>query len=222
MNKQDISVYKRKRNYLEIAKYYDIENNNYQFKPKFIENEDTTSINYKISLIKIKTELDKFNEFIGINIVSNILTKFNPIYNKYIQYAPKNEKTNSVSGENQTKKLSPKKLNKIERKVDSDDDDNSEENLKNDKNPDGAYILKKKYINEELYPIVRNYRNIDSSDILIKKISGDGNCLFRAISYFLHNTENKYYEIRNQIYNEAIKRKSLIPNVEIDTEMGKI
>ena len=222
MNKQDISVYKRKRNYLEIAKYYDIENNNYQFKPKFKENEDTTSINYKISLIKIKTELDKFNEFIGINIVSNILTKFNPIYNKYIQYAPKKEKTNSVSGENQNKKLSPKKLNKIERKVDSDDDDNSEENLKNDKNPDGSYILKKKYINEELYPIVRNYRNIDSSDILIKKISGDGNCLFRAISYFLHNTENKYYEIRNQIYNEAIKRKSLIPNVEIDTEMGKM
>ena len=86
MNKQDISVYKRKRNYLEIAKYLDIENNNHQFKPKFKENEDTTSINYKISLIKIKTELDKFNEFIGINIVSNILTKFNPIYNKYIQY----------------------------------------------------------------------------------------------------------------------------------------
>ena len=65
----------------------------------------------------MKSELDKFNEFIGIYIVINIFKKFNHIYNKYIQYAPKKEKTNSVSGENQNKKLSPKKLNKIERKI---------------------------------------------------------------------------------------------------------
>ena len=77
---------------------------------------------------------------------------------------------------------------------------------KNDKTPDTSYALKKKYI-------VWNYRNIDSSDIIMKKINGDGNYLFRAISYFLHNTENKY--------NEVIKRKTIIPNVEIDTEMGK-
>ena len=92
MNKQDISKYKRKRKYLEKDKYFDIENNNYHFKPKYKENEDSTSINYKISLIINKSELDKFNEFIGINIVINILTKFNPIYNKNIQYAPKKEK----------------------------------------------------------------------------------------------------------------------------------
>ena len=70
---------------------------------------------------------------------------------------------------------------------------------KNDKTPDTSYALKKKYINEELYHIVWNYRNIDSSDIIMKKINGDGNYLFRAISYFLHNTENKYNEIRNQL-----------------------
>jgi hypothetical protein len=92
MNKQDISKYKRKRKYLEKDKYFDIENNNYHFKPKYKENEDSTSINYKISLIINKSELDKFNEFIGINIIINILTKFNPIYNKNIQYAPKKEK----------------------------------------------------------------------------------------------------------------------------------
>jgi hypothetical protein len=63
---------------------------------------------------------------------------------------------------------------------------------KNDKTPDTSYALKKKYI-------VWNYRNIDSSDIIMKKINGDGNYLFRAISYFLHNTENKYNEIRNQL-----------------------
>ena len=45
---------------------------------------------------------------------------------------------------------------------------------------------------------------------------------FRAISYFLHNIDNKSNEIRNQIYNEAIKRKTIIPNIEIDNEIGKM
>ena len=32
-------------------------------------------------------------------------------------------------------------------------------------------------------------------------ITGDGNCFFRSISYFLYNTENQHYNIRLATYN---------------------
>ena len=37
----------------------------------------------------------------------------------------------------------------------------------------------------ELYPIIRNFNNINPLNVEIKSIIGDGNCLFRAIPHFI-------------------------------------
>ena len=51
---------------------------------------------------------------------------------------------------------------------------------------------------------------------------GDGNCLFRAISNFIKGNEYMYNVIRTQIYNEAINRINLIPNITIESERGNM
>ena len=33
------------------------------------------------------------------------------------------------------------------------------------------------------------------------KITGDGNCLFRTVSYYLNKTENNYSKLRTMVYN---------------------
>ena len=78
------------------------------------------------------------------------------------------------------------------------------------------------FINEQLYPIVRNYKNINPNNIEIKQIIGDGNCLFRSISHFIKGNEYMYNSIRTQIYNEAINRINVIPNILIESERGKM
>lgn len=57
------------------------------------------------------------------------------------------------------------------------------------------------FINEQFYPIVRNYKNINPNNIEIKEIIEDGNCLFRAISHFIKGNEYMYNCIRIKIYN---------------------
>ena len=44
-----------------------------------------------------------------------------------------------------------------------------------------------------------NYRNIESINYIIKKIEPDGNCFYRAISYFYRDTEEDYTEFREII-----------------------
>ena len=51
---------------------------------------------------------------------------------------------------------------------------------------------------------------------------GDGNCLFRAFAYFINNDENNHNNIRHDIYQEGQKRKSLIPNIIIETERDQM
>ena len=71
MNKHDNSKYKRKRKNIELEYYmvqYDF------FKPTFKGNEDISSINNNISLIKLKHVLDKFIEYFGINISNSFFS----------------------------------------------------------------------------------------------------------------------------------------------------
>ena len=49
---------------------------------------------------------------------------------------------------------------------------------------------------------------------------GDGNCLFRVISHYIKDNEFMYNSIRTQIYNEAINRIKVIPNIAIESERG--
>ena len=78
------------------------------------------------------------------------------------------------------------------------------------------------FINEQFYPIVRNYKNINPNNIEIKEIIGDGNCLFRAISHFIKGNEYMYNCIRTQIYKEALNRINLIQNITIESERGNM
>ena len=78
------------------------------------------------------------------------------------------------------------------------------------------------FINEQLYPIVRNYKNINPKNLEIKEIIGDENCLFRAISHFIKGNEYMYNCIRTQIYNEAINRINVIPGITVESERGNM
>ena len=225
MDRTNITTYKKKRKYCEIENIDNCRNLSKIFKPIFKYNNEYTSINYNISLIKIKSELENFIDYIGINLVSKILTKYNICYEKYITYAPgkkTHKKYSNNNNDEQKKELINNVLKtQINSRIQNKNNNNNEpeENKNNDINKNN---YKQKYINEELYPTVRNFENIKPSDIIIINIIGDGNCLFRAISYFLNNTEDNHSEIRKQIYNEAIKRKPLIPNIEIETERGRV
>ena len=56
---------------------------------------------------------------------------------------------------------------------------------------------REKYINEEFYHIVRNFRNIDSSDIIIKKIGSDENYLEQMSTFYIIQKINiTKYEIK--------------------------
>ena len=63
------------------------------------------------------------------------------------------------------------------------------------------------YKNQKLYPTVINHRNINRDLVDIINVGDDGNCFYRAISYFLNNNENSYSSIREEIYQEALKNQ---------------
>ena len=77
-------------------------------------------------------------------------------------------------------------------------------------------------INKALYPIVRAYKDINPCNIDLTIITGDGNCLYRAISHFLFGHQLMFNDIRNEIYNTANSRKNLIPDVIIETSNGNM
>jgi hypothetical protein len=81
-----------------------------------------------------------------------------------------------------------------EDKKDHDDNNDSNNNIFTNK----INILKE-FINEQIYPIVLNFKNINPIKIEIKEIIGEGFCLFRAISYFIKGNEYMYNVIRTQI-----------------------
>ena len=63
------------------------------------------------------------------------------------------------------------------------------------------------YKNQKLYPTVINHRRINRDLVDIINVGDDGNCFYRAISYFLNNNENSYSSIREEIYQEALKNQ---------------
>ena len=216
------NIYKRKRRYIDIKQYQEIYNQQTIFKPKLKLDNSIDFLEQKLPLIKIENNKSNNIDNIPIYLVSKLLSKFNYYYQRYIENAP-NKKT---------------KINKsLQQNYNSDKDNNNEINRENEKsiifginttntlnnvnNSINNESANKKYINSELYPIVRNFGNIDPNSIFIKKILGDGNCLFRAISYFLNKTEDMHLNIRQDIYEEAFKRINILPNIEIDTERGR-
>ena len=68
----------------------------------------------------------------------------------------------------------------------------NKENLYNKLNKNKLKI----FINEN-----NEYKNeIDGNTLSIKNIEGDGNCFYRLISYYFHNSENYYNNYRQLIY----------------------
>ena len=63
-----------------------------------------------------------------------------------------------------------------------------------------------KYINEALYPLIKQHHNISPSNVNHIDIIGDRNCLFRSISRFIYVVEDLHERVRNEIYNEALRR----------------
>ena len=60
---------------------------------------------------------------------------------------------------------------------------------------------------EIILDLIKNRRNIPRSLIDFIEITGDGNCLYRATSYYLNQSKEKYKEIRELVYNEAKNNK---------------
>ena len=60
---------------------------------------------------------------------------------------------------------------------------------------------------EIILDLIKNRRNIPRTLVDFIEITGDGICLYRSTSYYLHQSEEKYKEIRELVYNEAKNNK---------------
>jgi len=63
--------------------------------------------------------------------------------------------------------------------------------------------IRNKCINEDLYDIVKKHKEINKDLVDIVNVEKDGNCFYRAISYFLYNNEDAHTNIRQQISQKA-------------------
>ena len=54
-------------------------------------------------------------------------------------------------------------------------------------------------INPKVKEEVENYKTIETANYIIKKIKKDGNCFYRALSYFYRDTEDDHNKFRNLI-----------------------
>ena len=173
------------------------------------------------------TKIYNFEYLIKL-LYAKIFTKYNLYYERYLaNINPTNQKNNNTKSHSSS-------LNNITNPDINNNNNNyikklNSNNNNNSNSPNNHIILntenkynEKYYINSELYPIFRNYKNINPKNIVSYNTIGDGNCLFRAFAYFINKDESKYKEVRNQIYNEGQKRKTVIPNILIDTERGRM
>ena len=60
---------------------------------------------------------------------------------------------------------------------------------------------------EIILDLIKNRRNIPRSLINFIEITGNVNCLYKFTSYYLHQSEEKYKEVRELVYNEAKNNK---------------
>ena len=63
--------------------------------------------------------------------------------------------------------------------------------------------IKNTFINEQLYQRVIEHKEISNDLVDIVTIEKDGNCFYRAISYFLFNLQDAHSKIRNKISEKA-------------------
>ena len=60
---------------------------------------------------------------------------------------------------------------------------------------------------EIILDLIKNRRNIPRSLINFIEITGGINYLYKSTSYYFHQSEEKYKEIRELVYNEAKNNK---------------
>ena len=175
-----------------------------------------------------------FNNDFPIYLFAKIFCKYNLCYEKYLMHhkivpakKEKNNNSNKVSVNSKNNNIDNNNnninnINNINNFINNNSDNtnknNNPHNINNEKNSYSG----NKFVNSEFYPIVKNHKDINPKNIVIKDVIGDGNCLMRAFSQFLYGTEYMYNTIRGRIYNEAIIRKNTIPNVIIETELGQM
>ena len=98
----------------------------------------------------------------------------------------------------------------------------NEGNLDHNGNLNNIHSLENKYINQQLYPIVRYRGNINPNNLRIGNVLGDGNCLFRSLSRFIFGTEDLYPWVRQEIYKETVRRRNNYPDITLDSEIGPL
>ncbi len=183
----------------------------------------------ELKIEDIKKNQFKWEDFL-IYLNAKIFTKSNYYYIRYLENVEYKKGNKSKQHNKEQKKVK----NKNEKKFildDNSDHNSSEENKDNNNNNNNdpenvkiseTSIILSNYINEPLYPIVRNFKDINPINIEIKDVGRDGNCMFRALSQFIYGNEYMHQNIRQKIFTEAMKRLPNIPNIIMETEMGNI
>lgn len=138
-------------------------------------------------------EYEGYNFFIEQAEINNIITNKKEKNYKKKQTIPKNN--------NDKEKYYNKKTNG-DNQGNNNGNDNNNENKENNNNVNNNKYNNnfRKYINEEIYPIVRNHLNINPSNINLVDVIGDGNCLFSSIARFVFGDENMHERVRNEKY----------------------
>ena len=227
-NISNINQTTKKRTYIDSFGFSPMDTK--LFKPKFkesnninlfclIEKTKDLTINNNI---KEQYSLDLFYT----NLFAKIFASFDYSYQKYLE-AKKNKQNNknkrNIDNKKNKSNNQDNKKEKDEEKTNKNNNDKSNNNNDNpnnnicDTNKNNLYTT---YINEIFYPLVKNFKNINPKNVNIIEIEGDGNCLFRSISQFLYGNQYMHKNIRMRIYNEALSRLNVIPNVIIETERG--
>ena len=62
-------------------------------------------------------------------------------------------------------------------------------------------------MNYRLYIEVKEFKKISPNNINTIKISDDGNCLLRSLSYFIYNTESINKHIIKELFYKSLNRK---------------
>ena len=151
------NIYKPKRRYIDIKQYQEIYNQQTIFKPKLKSDNSIDYLEHKLPIIKIENNKSNNIENIPIYLVSKLLSKFNYYYQRYIENAPiKKTKINKTKQpSNNSDKDNNNEINKESEKSNYFGN-NKTNTLNNHNNAINNENANKKYINSELYPIVRN------------------------------------------------------------------
>ena len=216
---------------------------NFQSKLK----EDTDSINLNFSKLKIK-ENNKIifseSQLNAINISDSYYSSIEiPSEDdsliqshEYMYFIEQSEIYNIITNkkeknniQNSNYPININNVNELENnnKLAKDISTNKKEKDNNNENNDNKKDIKnnfnnnfRKYINEEMYPVVRNHLNINPSNFNIVDVIGDGNCLFRSIARFVFGDENMHARVRKEIYEYAYNRIHEYPDLTLNIEEG--